>query len=53
MRTKLVNATHIEGILYQHNLEEKTTGANAKNPNTVYIAGTIDIATDNALTNIV
>ena len=50
---KTINATHIEGLLYQHNLELKTTGEKSKNPGTQYITGTIDIATDNALTNIV
>lgn len=50
---KLINETHIEGILYNHNLTLKTTGDNAKNPGTQYISGTIDIATDNAMTNIV
>ena len=50
---RTINQTHIEGLLYQHNLELKTTGEKSKNPGTQYIAGTIDIATDNALTNIV
>lgn len=50
---KVINKTHIEGLLYQHNLELKTTGEKSKNPGTQYITGTIDIATDNALTNVV
>lgn len=50
---KLTNETHIEGILYDHNLVLKTAGENSKNPGTQYISGTIDIATDDALTNIV
>ena len=47
------NATHIEGYLYQHSLTLKTSGENSKNPGTQFINGTIDIATDDALTNIV
>ena len=53
MKQKLINETHIEGILYDHKLVLKTSGENSKNPGTQYISGTIDIATDNALTNIV
>ena len=50
---KTINTTHIEGLLYQHNLELKVTGEKSKNPGTQYITGTIDIATDNACVNIV
>lgn len=49
----MTNKTHIEGLLYQHNLQSKVTGDNSKNPGTTYITGTIDIATDDKLTNIV
>lgn len=50
---KMINTTHIEGLLYQHNLELKTTGEKSKNPGTQYITGTVEIATDNACSNIV
>lgn len=53
MKTTMKNTTHIEGLLYQHSLSLKTSGENSKNPGTQFINGTIDIATDNALTNIV
>jgi hypothetical protein len=43
----------VEGYLYQHSLTLKTSGDNSKNPGTQFINGTIDIATDDALTNIV
>ena len=43
----------MEGVLYQHNLSLKVTGENSKNPGVQFINGTIDIATDDALTNIV
>lgn len=36
---------HLEGRLYAHNLEKKVTGENSKNPNTPYVAGTIDVET--------
>jgi hypothetical protein len=53
MKKNMTNETHVEGLLYQHALEKKTSGENSKNPGTEYIAGTIDIATDDACTNIV
>ena len=53
MKKKMINTVHIEGILYSHTLEDKVTGENSKNPGTSYIAGTIDIATDDACTNVV
>ena len=53
MKAKMFNATHIEGLLYEHNLEIRTTGANSKNPGTEYIRGTVSIVTDDALTNVV
>ncbi len=53
MKEKMENTTHIEGLLYQHSLSLKTSGENSKNPGTQFINGTIDIATDDAATNIV
>ena len=53
MKATMKNATHIEGLLYQHALTLKTSGENSKNPGTQFISGTIDIATDDAVTNIV
>ena len=50
---KCINTTHIEGLLYEHKLELKESGPNSKNPGTKYIAGSIDIATDDAGINIV
>lgn len=50
---KMINASHIEGVLYQHDLELKTSGENSKNPGTEFIAGNIEIATDDAGINIV
>lgn len=47
------NKTHVEGLLYQHTLEVKTSGPNSAKPGTVFITGNVDIATDDALTNIV
>lgn len=49
----MINACHIEGLLYEHKLEKKVTGENSKNPGTTYITGTIDIATDDNCVNIV
>lgn len=53
MKKTMINQTHIEGVLYEHNLEAKVSGDTSKNPGTPFIAGTISIATDDAMTNIV
>lgn len=53
MKEKMINATHIEGLLYENKLEKKVTGENSKNPGTTYITGTVDIATDDNGVNIV
>lgn len=50
---KTQNTTHIEGWLYQHALSLKVTGEKSKNPGVQFINGTIDIATNDAMTNIV
>ena len=50
---KMINATHIEGSLYQHDLELKKSGENSKNPGTEFISGNIEIVTDDAGINIV
>lgn len=50
---KLQNTMHIEGLLYAHNLVKKVSGPKSKNPGMEYISGTVDIATDDALLNIV
>lgn len=52
MRT-MKNELHLEGYLYQHTLEKKVSGPTSKTPNTEYITGEIQIATDESLTNIV
>ena len=49
----MINQTHIEGALYQHDLTLKVTGENSKNPGTEFISGNIEIATDDAGINIV
>lgn len=53
MAKKFINSTHIEGVLYQHDLTLKVSGENSKNPGTEFISGIIEIATDNAGVNIV
>lgn len=47
------NSMNIEGKIYQFDLEEKVTGEQSKAPGTHYIAGTIDVATDESLSNII
>lgn len=53
MKNNFFNSVNLMGILYEHNLTLKETGANSKNPGTKFISGTIGIATDDAITNIV
>ena len=53
MKAKLINATHIEGLLYNHDLKLSVSGPNSANPGTEYISGNIEIATDDAGVNIV
>lgn len=50
---KVKNECHIEGYLYEHNLEKKVSGEKSKNPGTEFISGTISIATDENILNIV
>lgn len=50
---KMINRTHIEGLLYEHNLQKKETGVNSKHPGTEFISGTISIMTDDEQTNVV
>ncbi len=50
---KMINNVHLEGWLYEHNLELRTSGQNSKNPGTEYITGTVSIATDPEMTTIV
>lgn len=49
----MINRSHIEGVIYEHDLQLRTSGENSKNPGTPFISGTISIATDDAMTNIV
>ena len=53
MSKKMINRTHVEGFLYEHDLDMKVTGDKSKNPGTTYISGNINIATDNECLNIV
>ena len=53
MKKTMINQSHIEGVLYEHALETKVTGENSKNPGTTFITGTVSIATDDKMTNIV
>lgn len=50
---KMKNVVHAEGYLYEHELEMKVSGPTSKKPGTVFIRGTIGIATDEELKNIV
>lgn len=50
---KVKNETHIEGYLYEHALEKKVSGEKSKNPGTEFISGTVSIATDEDILNIV
>jgi hypothetical protein len=51
MAKRFVNATHVEGYVYEHKLESKVSGENSKNPGTEFISGTLSVATDDDLLN--
>lgn len=53
MKKSFINTVHVEGVLYEHNLELRTSGPKSKNPGTEYISGSIKVATDDEITNIV
>lgn len=53
MKKTMINTSHIEGYLYEHDLKLKVSGDTSKNPGTPFISGTVSIATDDACTNIV
>ena len=53
MKATMKNESHIEGLLYEHDLVLKTSGPNSKNPGTEFISGTVSIATDDNCVNIV
>ena len=53
MKKTMINSCHIEGLIYEHTLELRTSGENSKNPGTEFIMGNLNVATDNACTNII
>lgn len=50
---KAINREHLEGRVYDHSLSLKVTGENSKHPGTEYIRGSLDVATDDDILNIV
>lgn len=50
---KMRNNVEIEGLVYEFKLEEKVSGEKSKNPGTKYLSGTVSIATDEKMENIV
>ena len=53
MKKNMINATKIQGFLYEHSLEKKVTGPKSKNPGTEYIAGDVKVVTDDTGLNVV
>ena len=49
----MVNTCHIEGLVYEHTLELRTSGENSKHPGTQFIMGNLNIATDSECVNVV
>lgn len=49
---KMINKSHIEGLLYESTLEERVAGENAANPGAKYISGkvSVQVAEDNVIT---
>lgn len=52
-KAKFKNDVTVEGLFYDCALEEKVTGPNSKVPGTNYIAGTVDVVTNDEYTNVV
>lgn len=50
---KMTNTIVIQGKLYDHDLQIKTTGATSKTPGVEFISGTVHIAVDDAMTNVI
>lgn len=50
---RMKNESHIEGYVYEHKLEMKESGPNSKNPGTEFINGTLSVATDDEMLNVV
>lgn len=50
---KMINTTHIEGLVYDHKLEKKVSGDTSKNPGTEFINGILNVATDDKGMNVV
>lgn len=53
MAKKMINATYVEGTVYQHSLELKVSGPESKAPGTEFISGVLEVATDDDFVNIV
>lgn len=53
MKERFVNQVIVEGYIFDHTLAHRTSGANSKNPGQEFINGTINIATDEAGTNVI
>lgn len=53
MKSSFKNETHIEGYVFDHTLEKKVTGPQSKNPNTEYITGVVNVATDEKCENVI
>ena len=53
MREKWINEVTVEGYVFNHTLEKRTSGPNSKNPGQVFINGNIDVATDDQGINVV
>ena len=49
----VINQTTIIGRVYDHDLSLKVSGPNSKNPNTEFINGMLNVATDENCTNVI
>ena len=49
----MLNTASVQGILYNHDLKLQKSGENSKNPGTEYIRGSISIAVDPEMTNVI
>lgn len=53
MKERFVNKAFVQGYVMDHTLEMRVSGPNSKTPNTPFISGRVDIATDEDKLNVV
>ena len=53
MKQRFKNNVEVRGIVFENNLQARTTGPNSKKPGTPFIMGEVQVALDESLVNVV